>query len=389
MTTESIKQAARRLLPLTAACLRGNRTVTTVDLSRVRSFLFLQYEQALGSNIHATPIFEALKQRVPDCWIGVACAGMALEVMRKNPFIDRVLPTPHAYNETIGAMRSLKAHLNANRLYPQCIVTTSGNTRTTVLLTGLVLGRTLRVGWTSVPELYDAHLTYEPAISLIANNLRLLELLGHRSTHCEPRVSFDLQDLAEAKRLLADGGLDQTRPTVICVTQTNPAQRKSWLKDRFVGVANYAAQELGYQTIFVGTSGEAGRIEEIRDRLRLPSVSFAGKTSLPVLSAMMCLADCAVTLDTGTMHIGRSAGLPMVILAPAWSPVIEWLPLGSDDYRILKGPDIPLPTPEDYMLEEISVESVTKELAYLHQYYPPSEQARSARVGRSLVSGGT
>ena len=114
------------------------------------------------------------------------------------------------------------------------------------------------------------------------------------------------------------------------------------------------------------------------------SISLAGQTTISQLAAVLSLCDFAVSLDTGNMHIGRSVGLPMIILAPAWQPVIEWLPLGLDQYRIFKGEDIPQ-APLDYVMDEMGVKEVVSALDDLFVRYPASQQSRQGRVDRGMT----
>jgi hypothetical protein len=54
----------------------------------------------------------------------------------------------------------------------------------------------------------------------------------------------------------------------------------------------------------------------------------------------------------------------MVIIAPAWSPPIEWLPVDNDRFRIFKNADMPS-APPDYIIDEVSVAEVTGALEEL------------------------
>jgi hypothetical protein len=62
--------------------------------------------------------------------------------------------------------------------------------------------------------------------------------------------------------------------------------------------------------------------------------------------------------------------LPMVIIAPAWSPAVEWLPLNNPRARILKNADLPS-APIGYIIDEVSVSEVQQNLRDLLQLYPP------------------
>jgi ADP-heptose:LPS heptosyltransferase len=353
------------------------------DLRGARRFLFLEYTPALGSNIHATPVFEALKRAVPDAVTMVACSRMAFEVFRHNPFLDHLVETPRPQVAGVRhVLRVLREHLKATGFVPEIVITSKGNEQRSIALVAFLAGKAIRFGYTLAPELYDVLLRPDTRQSLIANNLKIIEHLGYLEQNIEPRVAFGPEDLEFANSLLSCTRSE--RPRVIFITQTSPTQRKSWPADRFISVGNHVTRVHGGYAIFVGTEGEARGIEEIRAGVQGDAISLAGKTTIAQLAAVLSLCDCAVSLDTGNMHIGRSVGLPMIILAPAWSPEIEWLPLGFDQYRIFKGNDIPQ-APPDYVMDEMSVEEVTAALDALYARYPASPQSRKSRVERSLA----
>ncbi len=70
------------------------------------------------------------------------------------------------------------------------------------------------------------------------------------------------------------------------------------------------------------------------------------------------------------MHLARAMRLPMVIIAPAWSPAVEWLPLNNPRARILKNADLPT-VPDDYVIDEVTVPEVEQNLNELLTQYPP------------------
>ena len=101
------------------------------------------------------------------------------------------------------------------------------------------------------------------------------------------------------------------------------------------------------------------------------------------LAAVLAMSDAMVTLDTGTMHIGRAVKTPMAVLGPSWQRPIEWLPLEVQNVRILRGVDRD-DVPENYRLDEISAESVIAALDDLMRAYPADAKARESRVEQSL-----
>jgi ADP-heptose:LPS heptosyltransferase len=243
--------------------------------------------------------------------------------------------------------------------------------------------KALRVGYSLAPNLFHFTLERDTSTSLIDNNLRLVGLMGNDYGHVEPRVAYSNSDVVKAERWLQQNGAGGNTPRVVFITQTSPTQRKSWPADRFEAVANHAISKYDACAIFVGTSSEAAAIESLRGQIQGKTLSLAGQTTIPALAAVLSLSDLAVTLDTGNMHIARSVGLPMIVLAPAWDPGTEWLPWGFDRFRIFKGNYIPL-APPGYQILEVDAAEVVESLDDLLTKYPPSVSARQQRMERSL-----
>ena len=345
----------------------GERLATSsrssLPLSNISDFILLQHSTALGTAIHATPLIPALRAAVPACRIVVVASGFGVDVFRNNPGVDQLIETPSPLKDLRGAVRALRAQ-HPFRGSNYATLTSTGNERTKVLAQSVLSGFSQRVGFTVVPQMYRAPLEFDVTRSQIANNLSILEALGHTSRHFEPQIFFAPDDRIEAQEILAAEGVGPDQPVAIFTTQTSITQRKSWRAERFRAAADFLVQRYGAHIDFIGTAAESAAIDQLRGGLSYPTTSVAGKTTLPLLAALMSLATVGLTLDTGPMHIGRAVGLPMVIIAPAWSPPIEWLPLGDPCFRILKNADMPAAT-AGYIIDEVSVDEVNSELADL------------------------
>ena len=348
-------------------------------LSGLRNFMLLQYPLALGTAIHATPLLAALRAVLPDAHIAAAANGFALEILRGNPNLDRLVETPSPLTDVRGAVRALRtAKFFPGK--PFATLQTTGNERSRVAIAALRSGMHTRVGFTVAPQLSAAPLTYDPRISQIANNLRIIEALGHGKTLLqrlqshpnllEPRVYPSQQDVATARALLREQYIDEARPIAVFITQTSPTQRKSWREDRFRIVAEWLDRDFGMQVVFVGSATESAAIERLQKSLSFRAVNLASKTGILELAALLSVVDVALTLDTGPMHLARAVRLPMVIIAPAWSPEIEWLPLGNPRARILKKADL-AEAPKDYIIDEVTVDDVKEALRDLLAAFPP------------------
>ena len=353
-------------------------------LSAIKDFLLLQYPTALGAAVHATPLVPALRAAVPDCRIAVAASGLSLEVFRNSPGVDWLIETPSPLRDLRGAVRSLR-NQNPFRGERFAALTTRGNDRTLVGLQGLLSGANARVGFTEVPQLYRASLQFDPRKSLIDNNLRIVEVFEHPVQHFEPQIFFSQADRVRVHQILAESGVREDQTVVVFVTQNSGGQRTGWHTDRFTQVIRHASERLGCAVVYVGTSRDAAAIDAIRLAAGGIGVSIAGKTNVTELAAVLAMSDVMVTLDTGTMHVGRAVKAPMVVLGPSWQKPLEWLPLEILNARILRGQDRDS-IPENYQLDEISARRVIEALEDLLHTYPPSAEGRESRVEQSLIT---
>jgi ADP-heptose:LPS heptosyltransferase len=359
------------------------RKVATVEPEKVKQVLVLEYMLPLGTCVHLTPFFEALKLCRPDLAITVATRGMGSQVLRHSPNIDRLIDTPDPLKDLKAAVLFLRGSLRRLKLEPDCVLTGASDQRTRIALMGMFGSGGWRGGYTLKPALYQRPLEYDRSISLIANNLKLTRLFGCEAKHMEPRVFFS-QDNAETARGLVREINPDGRPLVMMVAQSSGGQATGWHTDRMAQVIRHTA-ELGCAVVYAGTLGDAPAIEVIRTAAGGSGVSVAGRTTVTELAALLAMSDAMVTLDTGTMHVGRAVKTPMVVLGPSWQRPTEWLPLEVANVRILRGVDRDT-VPEGYRLDEISAESVIEALDDLLRTYPASGEMRTDRLGQSLSS---
>ncbi|NYF80687.1 ADP-heptose:LPS heptosyltransferase [Granulicella arctica] len=351
--------------------------------AQVRQLLILEYRLPLGCCVHLTPLFEALKRCRPELCIAVATRGLGSQVLRHSPFIDHLIETPDPLIDLCSTVKHLRHALRTLNFTPDCVLTGASDQRTRISLLGLFASSGWRGGYTQKPALYQRPLVYDRTLSLINNNLRLAKLLDCTPQIKEPHVSFSQSDAEAAASLLRQAN-PQGNPIVIMVTANSGGQSTGWHSDRFVQVIK-AAHTRGCTVVYVGTAADVNPIEALSQAANGIGTSIAGKTTVTQLAAVLAMSDVMVTLDTGTMHVGRATGVPMVVLGPSWQKPLEWLPLGIENVRILRGEDRDT-VPSNYHLDEISADSVIAALNELLLKYPASLKARESRIQRSLAN---
>jgi ADP-heptose:LPS heptosyltransferase len=286
--------------------------------ARVKRVLVLEYMLPLGCVVNMTPVFEAIKRARPrdrpEIEVTVATRGPGLQVLRHSPFVDHVIETPDPTTALRAAVRGLRKELHCRAIRPDCILTGASDQRTRIALMGMFGSTGWRGGYTVNPVVYHKPLAYDYGLSVIGNNLRIAKLIGCEREVTRPAVFFSEADAASANSLLRAAN-PWGRPVVAMVTQTSGGQSTSWHDARFATVIR-SATAIGCAVAYVGTSRDAAAISALRQAAGGTGTSLAGMTTVSELAAVLAMSDFVVTLDTGTMHVGRAVGVPMVVLAP-------------------------------------------------------------------------
>jgi ADP-heptose:LPS heptosyltransferase len=378
------KRAAFRVVAHVVHLLHGGSRFSRAELAEIRNFLVLQYEFPLGSIVHATPLFEALKRALPDCYITVAASSIAASVLRSSPYIDQCVVTPNPFEHFPGCVRAVRALLESTPPGARCVITAIGKQRTRLALMSLLAGSAVRVGYTQAAELYDVPLVFKPDRGQIEGNLDIVRSLGHAVQFCEPRVFFSPHDAAKMENWLALLKINPAAARIVFITQTSGGQRNQWSPARFQQVISTLSCGMGAIPVFVGTKKDAIAIDQLRKDLPEKGISLAGKTTIAELAYLLTQCDLVISLDTGPFHVARAVGLPGVVIAPAWQDSREWLPVDDPRYRVLRGPAVPKGQP-GYWIEEVSVEQALTSARALLDSFPVSQESRQARCRSSLI----
>ena len=166
--------------------------------------------------------------------------------------------------------------------------------------------------------------------------------LRNRSLHIDDalmniRLEFPLfaSDYAEADALLRLFLQRGKRMIGIHPGARPPARR--WPTDYFATVADALAQRFDAQILLTGGPGEEQTVQAVMDAMHTPAVSFAGKTSLGSLAALISRLDLFISNDTGPSHIACAVDCPSVTLfGPA--DVQRWAPLDGQRHPIVRHP---------------------------------------------------
>jgi ADP-heptose:LPS heptosyltransferase len=340
--------------------------------------LVLQAMLPLGGCVHATPLFGVLHDEMPQYPIYVATRGLGIEVLRHNPNIAGLIELPDVFASLPVAGSALSRNLRKQELRPEWVVLDASNPRTRIALLGLFFAKAPLIGFSLAGGLQKIALQRNASLSILQENLSIAKALGLQAEHREPELFVGAEEVERARALLRQVN-PAKKPVIIFSTQSSGGQPTEWHADRWSAVLT-AVAERGLLPVFVGTASQSVAIDRLRSlALDVTVESLAGETDVPTLAAVLAMSDLCISIDTGTLHVARAAGVPCIALAPTFQSPNEWLPLGVPTARVLRGAHT-APAPANYQLDEIEVFQVIAALDELLSLYPPREGSRAARA---------
>jgi ADP-heptose:LPS heptosyltransferase len=118
---------------------------------------------------------------------------------------------------------------------------------------------------------------------------------------------------------LQSAGVDIRRPWLVIHPGVTASSRQYNLA-YYAAAARQLYEEDGMQILFSGSPAEVELVEGIRERMKAPSVSFAGEMTLVELGGLIELSPLLLSNNTGPVHIAAAVGTPVVDLYALTNP---------------------------------------------------------------------
>jgi heptosyltransferase-2 len=142
--------------------------------------------------------------------------------------------------------------------------------------------------------------------------------LGIAAGPLEPELSVGRPALEQARALLRQYGWNRTRRLVVIAPGAAYGTAKRWLPSHFAALITRLVRERDVHCALVGSGGDAETVGMITGALatdvRHQAIDLVGRTTLPMLVAVLAIADACVSNDSGAMHLAAAAGAPVAAL---------------------------------------------------------------------------
>lgn len=311
-----------------------NPTLTTDhSIQRIAVFRALQ----LGDLLLAIPALRSLRAGFPQAEITLIGLPWANSFSQRFAhLIDRFVSFPGypGIDEVACSQSELRAFFQEQRAYSYDLGIQMHGSGLTSNGFMFGLGARLTAGFyvQHRPHGLTWTLPYPDTASEIGRNLSLVHGLGCPDTGAHLEFPVGDADQREAEQLLSD-----VRPSADFLVGIHPGARPSarrWPAERFAMVADTLAQSQSAKIVLTGSRDEAATVRSVTDRMQVPALNLAGRTTLGGLAAVIRRLDLFLSNDTGPAHLAEAVGTPTVrLFGPA--DRLRWAPLDTGNHRSL------------------------------------------------------
>lgn len=292
--------------------------------------LFLRHD-VLGDMITTLPLFRLVKRNFPEAEIHVVCTKSNSAILTYCDAVDHIhvvspniLTAPHLHLSEIRAIRSLDIDIIVNCYTAR----TSKNGILIRLLSGPnTISSTVYAG-ERYASYFSAQSTLASSMISMWDKMFMLGVetfgLTYSDEERDPWLPALEQHTQSARQTINELGLKEKN--FIAVNLSVGQERNIWPIQSYKIYLGYLLEN-GFTPLLFGMPKEQSLIESIQSEF--PTIShYPFGRELQEIGMALSMADCAMSPDTGFVHLATSVGCPIILLdqqrprqiAETWSP---------------------------------------------------------------------
>ncbi len=287
----------------------------------------------MGDMLQTTPMIRALKHENPDATITVLVRDMGRIIAQRNSDIDDVI----VYNEDdmYQHLHSKDSDrlLQAYGLAEQFIETLKAGQFDIAYNCTHSLTSTMLLKLAGIPNVVGAQLNpyhqyviegngpacfFASVLNRELSELNLCDIFRYFAPESDAQreLVFEVSDTdrAEANALLAEHGIGED-DLLVCMQLGASDLDKRWPAESFGRLAHMIREKHNAKIALLGVRSEAPLAEAFEEIAPGIAAHLFGKSSVPVLAAILERSGVLVSNDTGTMHVAAAVGCPVVLMS--------------------------------------------------------------------------
>ncbi|MEX2115503.1 MAG: glycosyltransferase family 9 protein [Bacteroidota bacterium] len=363
--------------PLLRLAFHNREMKNAIPLQSVRKLLILRYDR-IGDIIVTTPVFRKLKHFHPNLTIGVLVSTANAELVRTNPFVDRlhILPKhwwqlPRFLQEAQRERYDVVLNFIFNR-------TTSGG-----VLANLIAPRGIKVGQGA--EKYGFYFNRLLRLERGKDHMAMVLLKYVDTVFGLPKLkgspSFEIIVDGRANQavisFLSRYGVKARKFVVLNISAGETVKQLS--RQQAIFLAGFLSSQCGETVVVISAPADS----RVRNEITAPEgrrvVPFPpeGNTDMLTIAALLRQSKAVITPDTSVVHLASAMGAPVMGFYTPLQVTSEWLPYGVFNRIVIADKGKPVSS----ISEKTIGSEVTAFLGSLKKKGPRGKRSPSSRTG--------
>jgi ADP-heptose:LPS heptosyltransferase len=276
----------------------------------------------IGDTLTDSVAIQCLKQSFPKATITVVTHRRRCEIVRHNPFADKVV----LYHKSL--IRFITLTLSLRKQRPDVIIMLRGNDPDLWPMAYLVN----RHAVVSCPMMTRFKFLISHPVEIpdwdhihgVEQTLRIAKYIGANSSDLKLVYKVTETELTRVKEKLEN-------PMNLVVFQVGGGRRSSWRDwpiTHFIDLGKRLMTHYQIQLVLLGGPDLIDKAEKIHEALGNKALNLVGKLSLVESAALLSLSKILVSTDTGIMHLGFAVGVDTLALIHCNNPASRVGPYG-------------------------------------------------------------
>lgn len=294
----------------------------------------------LGDAIMMTPVFRAIKEKIPSCYTGVMAVKRVQDVFKNNPYIDKIISFDEKSSErSLGAKINFIKSLKRENFDTVFLIHRSFTRAFICTLAGIEN----RIGYKRFKNSLVLTEKIEPQATALHRQdyyLYLFEKSGINIADKLPEFFIPGNIKETISPLLQQ--INQGKSYVVGINPCGNWNIKRWPHYMFAELADKLITSLNCTIVFTGTDKDFGYVETVIEKMKEKPVNLCGKTGLAELAALMEKMDLFISNDSGPAHLSAALGKnTLVIFGPTSAQITA--PRGKSVKVVKSHVDCPIP----------------------------------------------
>jgi ADP-heptose:LPS heptosyltransferase len=301
------------------------------DPTRFDRILVRVCNSKLGDILMATPTLDGIRREHPEAKITLLLPlpGPG-EWIERHPFVDAVL-----WEQPKGKTQNLPETLRLLRALRDSRFDAVVDLRLRARYAWLYWLARIPLRTASSTKYYVRLLTHNfpynfdtPDRNEVEFNYGIAAPLGLNGIPGDTFLPVSAEEEEEADRLLTSGEIGRNDAFLV-LNPTFGGSSRLWPPERFAAAAQGIHLATGLRIVLIGGPVPTEPCDEILNMLPASTVDLRGKTSVPVLAAVLKRGALHLSVDTGTSHLAAAMKTPCVTIFTFfeyWEQRTRWQP---------------------------------------------------------------